>query len=411
MMIFIGLFMVIPTILIIAKAMDIKTKKITKILYDILLFLMILIYIIICFAFPSEPFIFNILDPVDYILFSACIYLFTPFMWIITFYYMRNLLKKIRVRKNSKIKNNKFEYYRDDLDKIAPNTIMFTSMYDVDYKKSIASTLMKLKLTGYIKEKGKKLILTDKSTDKLLVSEKMVLDLIKTDDLDKTLYRKTIEKEAIDNKYVKKNKSIITNIIKIILVIIINISMYIGSMKLDDYVFENYHIITEKSDNKKYIWLKNIDDIDDIFYKTEEKDYKKIYYVDSYNFGNEKRINYNYNKVKPNALQYSVVRKAILLNILVPITILLCIVGSFITLYIVIDQLININKKYRRTLKGKELLNKAYALKNFLKDFSLIKNRTEKELILWEYYLVYASILGVNVKINDEVIEKYIKIK
>ena len=120
-------------------------------------------------------------------------------------------------------------------------------------------------------------------------------------------------------------------------------------------------------------------------------------------------MSYNYSMIRSNAFEYSVVRKAVLLNILVPVSILVCIVSSFVVLYIIIDLLININKKYRRTLKGKELLNKAYALKNFLKDFSLIKNKKEEELVLWEYYLIYASILGVNVKINDEVINKYVK--
>lgn len=74
----------------------------------------------------------------------------------------------------------------------------------------------------------------------------------------------------------------------------------------------------------------------------------------------------------------------------------------------VIEQIIYFNKSYIRTIKGNELLNKAYALKNYLKDYSLIKNRTEEELILWEYYLVYAVILDVNVKIEDEIIKKYL---
>lgn len=70
--------------------------------------------------------------------------------------------------------------------------------------------------------------------------------------------------------------------------------------------------------------------------------------------------------------------------------------------------LIHFNKNYTRTIKGKILLNKAYALKNYLSKYSLIKNRTEKELILWEYYLIYAVVLNVNVKIKDEIIEKYV---
>ena len=54
------------------------------------------------------------------------------------------------------------------------------------------------------------------------------------------------------------------------------------------------------------------------------------------------------------------------------------------------------------------MINKAYALKNYLKDYSLIKDKTEEELILWEYYLIYAVILDVNAQINDNIIEKYV---
>jgi len=67
------------------------------------------------------------------------------------------------------------------------------------------------------------------------------------------------------------------------------------------------------------------------------------------------------------------------------------------------------NKNYIRTFKGNELLSKAYALKNYLKDFSIIDKRSYKELILWEYYLIYAVILDVNVNIQNELIEKYLK--
>lgn len=403
MMIFIGLFLIIPIILIIVKAENIKTKKVNKILLNILLFIISIIFIIIIFMFPSEPFVFNIIEPLDYVLYSALIYLFTPFMWVITVYYSRGILKKIKVRKNSKLKGT-IEYYRDDLDKISPNTIIFTSTYDVDYKKSVASTILKLKLSGYIKENRKKFVVTDKDTSELLDSEKSVLDLIKIGDLDKSNYKKTIEKEC--SKYVKKNSNIIVTIVKIILVILINISMYKASIALDDYVFENYHIITEKSNNKRYIKLEKEEDIEKLYYEVKDE---SVYYGEMFNYRDGRRMSYNYSMIRSNAFEYSVVRKAMLLNILVPVSILVCIVSSFVVLYIIVDLLININKKYRRTLKGKELLNKAYGLKNFLKDFSLIKNRKEKELVLWEYYLIYASILGVNVKINDEVINKYVK--
>ena len=401
MMVFIGLVLILPVILIILKATNIKTNRVFKILLNISLLIISLLFIITCFLIPSEPFDYNISEPLDYILYSSIIYLFSPFMWIITFYYSRNIIKKLRVRKNSKLKGD-IKYYRDDLDKIEPNIIMFTSLYDVDYKKSISSTILKLKIMGYIEEKNKKFIITNKDTSLLLESEKMVLDLIKTNELDKSKYHNTIEKETIEKKYVKKNSNVFFTIIKIVLVILLNISMYKASIKLDDYVFDNYHIMSEKIDNKRYIHLERKEDIEKIY--NESKD-NSIFYK-SIIFGED---SYNYTLVRDDALEYSVVRKAVLLNISVPISIFICIMSSFIVFYIVIDLLININKKYRRTLKGKELLNKAYALKNYLKDFTLIKNRKEKELILWNYYLVYATTLGVNIKINDEVINKYVR--
>lgn len=405
MMIFVGLGLIVPIVLIIRKAIDFKTSRKDKLLLDLLLFLISVLFIIIIYIIPMEPFIIKITEPLDYILYSGLIYLFTPFMWIITIYYSRGIFKKIKVRKNARLKGS-IDYYRDDLDKISPNIIMFTSTYDVDYKKSIASTILKLKLIGYIREKRNKFEITDKDPSELLDSEKMVLNLIKTGDLDKSNYKKIVEKEVISKKYVKKNSNVIVTLIKIVLVILTNIYMYKASIALDDYVYENYHIITEERDNKRYIKLGKEEDIEKLYNKVKNK---SVYYGEMFDYRDGRRMSYSYNMIRSNALQYSVVRKAVLLNILVPVSIVVCFISSFVVLYIIVDLLININKKYRRTLKGKELLNKAYGLKNFLEDFSLIKNRKEKELILWEYYLIYSSILGVNVKINDEVINKYVK--
>ena len=405
MMIFVGLGLIVPIVLIIRKAIDFKTSRKDKLLLDLLLFLISVLFIIIIYIIPMEPIIIKITEPLDYILYSGLIYLFTPFMWIITIYYSRGIFKKIKVRKNARLKGS-IDYYRDDLDKISPNIIMFTSTYDVDYKKSIASTILKLKLIGYIREKRNKFEITDKDPSELLDSEKMVLNLIKTGDLDKSNYKKIVEKEVISKKYVKKNSNVIVTLIKIVLVILTNIYMYKASIALDDYVYENYHIITEERDNKRYIKLGKEEDIEKLYNKVKNE---SVYYGEMFDYRDGRRMSYSYNMIRSNALQYSVVRKAVLLNILVPVSIVVCFISSFVVLYIIVDLLININKKYRRTLKGKELLNKAYGLKNFLEDFSLIKNRKEKELILWEYYLIYSSILGVNVKINDEVINKYVK--
>ena len=56
---------------------------------------------------------------------------------------------------------------------------------------------------------------------------------------------------------------------------------------------------------------------------------------------------------------------------------------------------------------GVDLVNKAYALRNYLKEYSLIKDRSEKEVELWEYYMIYSVVLDVNEKIPDEIINLY----
>jgi len=49
----------------------------------------------------------------------------------------------------------------------------------------------------------------------------------------------------------------------------------------------------------------------------------------------------------------------------------------------------------RRSYKGKEEFDKWMALKNFLNDFSNLKEYGPKSIIIWEKYLIYGTILGV----------------
>ena len=49
-------------------------------------------------------------------------------------------------------------------------------------------------------------------------------------------------------------------------------------------------------------------------------------------------------------------------------------------------------KIYFRTRQGKILSDKLYGLNNYLKDFSVINDREIHEIIVWDYYLVYAII-------------------
>ena len=405
--------LLIPIVLIIMKISNlITTKKKIKILLNTLLILIPIIYIVLCLIIRAEPFDFEDHYSVEYmfyrgeyILYAGLIFLFTPFIWIIVVYFAKMILNSIRVRKNAIIKRNEeYVYYRGDLNKVSPSIIMFTSTFNVDIKKSISATILKLKLTGYITENCNSYIYTNKDISNLLESERMVLNLIINNYFDKNNYEEVVKQETLDNKYIVKNRGGIPfRILKIIIAICIPIMVFAFSAWLSEYIFENYRVYPE-DDGHTYIILNNEDEIKQLYYEVKDiNDYYHRTMLDG------TYISYNYSEIRADKFEYSVVRKAFFLNLITAGIISFFGVLILISLYIVIDQIKYIHKNYRRTIKGKKLLNKAYALKNYLKDYSLIKDRTEEELILWEYYLVYAVVLGVNAKIEDEIIEKYLK--
>lgn len=406
--------LLIPIVLVIMKIANlITTKKKIRILLNILLILIPIIYIVLCLIIRAEPFDFEDHYSVEYmfyrgeyILYAGLIFLFTPFIWIIVVYFAKMILNSIRVRKNAIIKRNEeYVYYRGDLNKVSPSVITFASTFNVDTKKSISATILKLKLTGYIKENSNSYIYTNKDISNLLESEKMVLNLIINNYFDKNNYKEVVKQETLDNKYIVKNRGGIPfRILKIIVAICIPIMVFAFSAWLSEYIFENYRVYPE-GDGHTYIILNNEDEIEQLYYE-EVKDINDYYHRTMLD---GTYISYNYSEIRADKFEYSVVRKAFFLNLITAVIISFFGVLVLISLYIVIDQIKYINKNYRRTIKGKKLLNKAYALKNYLKDYSLIKDRTEEELILWEYYLVYAVVLGVNAKIEDQIIEKYLK--
>lgn len=409
-----GLFLIPIVLLIIKKSNMITTTRKGRILLNFSLIVIAIAYIIFCFIINKEPFKFEIIYSVeymlcrgDYILNAGIIFLFSPFMWIIAIHYIKLLYKKLKIRKKATLKGDEeYLYYRGDLDKISPSLIMFSSMFELDFKKCISSTILKLKLNGYIEEKENGFIYTNKDETLLLDSEKMVLNLIKNGVFDKKSFEKKVEEECLENKYIVKNKGgIFGSIKRIILGIAIPVITIAGSYFFDNYTLEYYHVYPE-SDGHAYIYLKNYNDIQKLEQQVKDEN---DYYSSPLIINGVETISYSHSEIRADKIEYGVVRKAIFLNALSAFMVGFIAIFIFIGIYLVAEQIKYIKKGYRVTLKGKKMLNKAYALKNYLKEYSLIKDRTEKELVLWEYYLVYSVILDVNVEIEDEVIGKYVK--
>ncbi len=406
----IGLALIPVVYIIIHKANQVTISKKKRILLNALLVLMALLFIVFCWIVSMEPFQLEVHYSVEYmiysggyLLYSGLVFVFSPFMWMIVIHFFRRIFRSIRVRKNAVIKrNDEFIYYRGDLDKVSPAVLMFASKLEMDMRKSIATTILKLKLSAFIEEKEGYFICTSKDESELSGSEKMVLSLIRNHIFDKTLYRKTVEKETMDKRYLTKNHGgIFFRIIKMIVAICIPIIIFIFSVWLDEYTHENYRVYPE-DDGYAYILLDNDDEIEDLY--NEIKNMDDYYHREMF----DGSLSYNYGEIRADKLQYGVVRKALFLNMLGTMIIGFFWVFILLGAYLFIEQIRYFNKNYTRTIKGKVLLNKAYALKNYLKDYSLISERGEAELALWQYYLIYAVALDVNVKLEDALIEKYL---
>lgn len=61
---------------------------------------------------------------------------------------------------------------------------------------------------------------------------------------------------------------------------------------------------------------------------------------------------------------------------------------------------------YVRSKKAKDINSKLEGLKNYIKDYSLLKEKEHKDFIIWENYLIYSVIMGHNTKIVQEVMQK-----
>lgn len=408
-MIILGLILIIfPIIFIIINQQKIFTKK-TMILQNMFLIILSFLYLFFCFYIKTQPYIFKITAPIDYVLYSAVIFIFSPFLWLVLYYFIRIIYRNFRIIKNAKLKSNEeYTYYRDDLNKISPSIIMFTSLMENNIKKSVGATILKLKLTKHIIEEKGKLKYNSKMIidNSLLESEQIVINFIENNGFDEKKYRKCVEKEAIEQNYVKKNnKRVIIKLLKICIMPFIPVILISNSLKFDDYVFKSYS--TQTLDGIQYLKINDHDDIEKLYNNgtIDEKDY--YHHVSEIN--GQKRTHYSYSLIRADRYKYDVVKEKVLFEILDVSFILLSIVSIFVSIFLVIEQIRYFNKNYIRTIKGNELLSKAYALKNYLKDFSIINERSCKDLVLWEYYLIYAVILDINTTIEDEIIGKYLK--
>lgn len=83
---------------------------------------------------------------------------------------------------------------------------------------------------------------------------------------------------------------------------------------------------------------------------------------------------------------------------------------TFSAIYLITYIIRSIMNRDVRTSKGEVINEKLEGLKNYLKDYSLIHEKNEESLNLWEDYLIYSVIFNQNTTIIKSICDKYINI-
>lgn len=288
------------------------------------------------------------------------------------------LLAKKSVDIEKELKNKKYTsrekiiYYRDKLNGISPTTISLMQNIKVEEEKDLIATLLKLQLMGNIAISGNEIIITSDDTSKLLPSEEILFEELKTGKLRRSYiedWKKQAVVEAKAQGYLKEKKS--PKVIlrkKIVLIILFVLSIFYFMTHADSVINSIDGVLNlDISENMSLFDIPNHKD-SEIF-------------IDA-------------------------------LSQIVFLFISMIGVFGCPILYFIFHVMYKFQKdELKRTYKGEELTDEILGMKRFLHDFSMLNGVDKEAMGLWDEFLIYAVVLGENEKVVDEILNiKNIKI-
>lgn len=261
-------------------------------------------------------------------------------------------IKRFKKDKLSSIDFKRYEnYYREILRNYSPAELSYIDNFEILPENDIVATLLSLQLNKRINidDSLSKIKIENNNIEEISSNEKYVLDSIedgKIKNLNESEFITKIQKDAIKNGLLKESK---IKWKKFIRVIILSISFIALMIFICTILFNDF-----------------------VNNPTNIEDWKLFIMV-----------------------------FAILLVVYLPISI-----GIYFSTYIIKSK----KNSYIRTTKGEAINEKLEGLKNYLKDFSLMNEKSEESLILWEDYLIYSVIFNQNTKVVKSMCDKYITI-
>lgn len=284
--------------------------------------------------------------------------------------------KSVDIEKELKNKKytsrQKIIYYRDKLNGISPTTISLMQNIKIEEEKDLIATLLKLQLMGNIVISGNEIIITSDDTSKLLASEEILFEELKTGKLRRSYIEDWKQQAVVEAKaqgYLKEkksSKSIIRKKIVLIVLFVLSILYFMTYANPVMYSIEE-------------VLALNIPENMSLFdIPTHEN-------------------------------------SEIFIDVLSQIaSIFVSIIGIFgcPILYFIFHVMYKFQKdELKRTYKGEALTDEILGMKKFLHDFSMLDEADKEAIGLWDEFLIYAVVLGENEKVVNEILDiKNIKI-
>lgn len=279
------------------------------------------------------------------ILVSVIFSMFRAFYLTIIYFGVKIANKKYNKERIEKVDLKNDSYYRDILPKYSPAVLSYVDDFKIN-KEDIVATLLMLELKGKIKIKDDSIVLLDDTIDALEENEKYILNKVKENtlkDINILEYTSIVRNDALKKGLLQEKQGVKKNIKRRI---IINTIVYLFIL-IGFSMTPNFLVIASGSATMilGFILLMIL------FAFLVFMPYSTIVYISHYK----------------------------MLNTLDP---------------------------YIRNDKGKMINLKLEGLRKYLVEFSKIEEKTKEQLILWEEYLVYSVILGINTKVIEEVYNK-----
>ena len=264
------------------------------------------------------------------------------FYLIIAYVAYKIAQRKHKKEKEVKISKDDVKYFRDIISKYSPSVLSYIYDFNVD-KNELIATLLMLELKGKIKIEEKITILNS------------------------------------DYKDLEQNEIYVLNAVK--------------NCKVKKFDFDEYKkVVCEDSLNNNLLKKKG-----------NRSKYITVFFLITIVIT---IILFYYSFIKMMIISNS--NSIEIVDFILPIVAMVIVSMSpvFLLAYVFFYHKFQVNDPYIRNSEGKSLYIKLNGLKNFLTDFSNIKNKSKEDLILWEDYLIYSVLFDLNTKLTDDINSK-----